>query len=419
MRKQQNKIDRRNFLKTVGATGLGTVLASTEAIAEQKDPNTVKKPQSQEPKFPQVPRRKFGKTDVDVPCLSFGVMFNVVDNQIILRKSLEWGINYWDTANSYANGNSELGIGKFLLKNPKVRKKVFIVTKASGATREKDPKAVVKKVEERLQTSLKRMNTKYIDLYYGVHGLSEPAQLCDELRQWVEDAKKRKLIRFFGFSTHKNMAKCLAAAAKLDWIDGIMTSYNFRLMQDKKMLDAVEACHQKGIALIAMKTQAKKITTEESKKLIQHFRSKGFTEGQAKIKAVLQDKRFCSACVGMKSIALLTENAAAVVDKAKLNDEDIKALEQHAKQTCSSYCAGCANICDGALHDMPYTSDIMRYLMYHHSYGDEDRARTLFAKIPDDVRNKLLSTDYSLAEAHCPQRLPISKLIAEAINYLS
>lgn len=410
MKEQQNKIDRRNFLKTVGAAGLGSVLISTKAIAEPNDPNAVKKPPK--PKLPQVPRRKFGKTDIDVSCLSLGAMFNVIDNQIVLRKALEWGVNYWDTANSYVNGNSEIGIGKFLKKQPDIRKDLFIVTKASGA-------ATAEQIEERLQKSLQRMNTKYIDLYYAPHAMSDPAQLTDELRQWAQSAKKRKLIRFFGFSTHKNMAQCLTAAAKLDWIDGIMTSYNFRLMQDEKMLEAVEACHQKGIALIAMKTQAQKVENEESNKLVQHFRSKDFTEGQAKIKTVLQDERFCSACVGMKSIALLTENTAAVVDKTKLIPDDMKVLEKHAKQTCSGYCAGCANICDGALPDMLYTSDIMRYLMYYNSYGDRDRAKELFAQIPYGVRNKLLSIDYSLAEAHCPQRLPISKLIAEAVSSLS
>ena len=405
--KKQNKIDRRNFLKTVGTAGLGTALVSTEAIAKSNDPNAAKTPAK--PKLPQVPKRKLGKTGVEVSCLSLGTLFNVLDNQITLVKSLEWGINYWDTAPSYVNGNSEGGIGKFLKKHPSVRKDVFIVTKASGA---KTPE----EIEAKLQKSLKKMNTKYIDMFYAPHAMSNPKHLTDELRQWAESAKKRKLIRFFGFSTHKNMAECLTAASKLDWIDGIMTSYNFRLMQDKKLSAAIEACHKKGIALIAMKTQAKEVKTEESKKLIQYFSSKGFTTGQAKIKAVLKDERFCSACVGMKSVALVTENAAAVIDKSKLDIKDTKVLKQHSMQTCSGYCAGCGNICERALGDMPYTSDIMRYLMYHHSYGDHERAKELFAQIPSDVRGRLLSIDYSAAEARCPQRLPIGKLMAEAVS---
>jgi len=411
--KKQSKIDRRNFLKTAGAAGLGAALVSTEAIAKSNDPNAAKTPAK--PKLPQVPKRKLGKTGIEVPCLSLGMIFNAVDNQITLRKSLEWGVNYWDTAPSYVNGTSELGIGNFLKKYPAVRKDVFIVSKASGAKSAEE-------IETKLQASLQKMNTKYIDMYYAPHGISNPKHLTDELRKWVESAKKRKLIRFFGFSTHRNMAECLAAASKLDWIDGIMTSYNFRLMQDKKLSAAIDACHKKGIGLIAMKTQAKKVKTEdaeESKNLIQHFSSKGFTAGQAKIKAVLKDERFCSACVGMKSVALVTENAAAVIDKSKLDIKDAKVLKQHSMQTCSGYCAGCGNICERALGDMPYTSDIMRYLMYHHNYGDHERAKELFAKIPSDIRGRLLSIDYSIAEARCPQGLPIGKLIAEAVSCFS
>ena len=72
-----------------------------------------------------------------------------------------------------------------------------------------------------------------------------------------EEAKKKKLIRYFGFTTHKNMAKCLAAGAKLDWIDVIMTAYNFRLMQDPELQDAIDACHEANIGLVAMKTTGK------------------------------------------------------------------------------------------------------------------------------------------------------------------
>ncbi len=51
------------------------------------------------------------------------------------------------------------------------------------------------------------------------------------------------------------MEKVLMAASKMDSIDAIMTSYNFRLMQKPEMQEAVEACHKAGIGLVAMKTQ--------------------------------------------------------------------------------------------------------------------------------------------------------------------
>ncbi len=420
MEEKRNKINRRNFLKTVGAAGLApafagvtTVFASAQVEAGPNEPNVIDPNASEKSKFPQVPGRKLGKTGVEVPCLSLGA--NKLDNQIILRNTLQWGVSYWDTANSYVGGNSELTIGKLLLKNQEVRKELFIVSKASKAK-------TVADVEKRLQTSLKRMNTNYIDLYYGIHMLSDPARLTDELKQWAQNAKKRKLIKFFGFSTHKNMAQCLTAAARLDWIDVVMTTYNFRLMQDSELQAAIEACHKAGVGLIAMKTQGHRqrvIETEEDKKLAGHFLERGFTEGQAKIKVVLEDKRFSSACVGMNNVAILVSNVAAVLDKTKLTTADMEVFAEYARASCSGYCAGCAYICDSALADTPYVSDIMRYLMYYNSYGDKDRARQLFAQIPRKARNKLLSIDYSLAEARCPQHLPIGKLVAEAVSKLA
>jgi len=418
MRKEHNKINRRNFLKTAGTAGLtsvltGAVYAKTDA-PNKTTPDVLKgAKQKQEPKYPQVPLRKLGKTDVKVPCLSLGTMFDITENQLILRNCLKWGVTYWDTAHNYAGGNSEIGIGQFLKKNPDVRKNVFIVSKASGAGN-------VKKVEERLQTSLERMNTDYVDLYYGVHAMRKPSQLTDQLKQWVKSAKKRKLIRFFGFSTHTNMAECLLAAAKTDWVDAIMTTYNLRTMQDEKMQAAVEACNKAGIALIAMKVIAggQKVKSEEDKKLAGHFLAKGFTQGQAKIKAVLTDERFSSACVQMRTIATLTENVAAVLDKTKLSGADFNFLAQYASATCSGYCAGCANICERAAR-MPYLADVMRCLMYYNSYGEPKMAREYFAQIPAGVRKRLTNADYSLAEARCPQGLPIAKLMTEAVRKLA
>ncbi len=367
-----------------------------------------------------MPKRKLGKTGVEVPCLGLGTMFNLIDAQVVLRSTLKYGVKYWDTANVYAGGNSELGIGKYLSKNPQIRKGLFLATKASGAK-------TVADVEKRLQTSLKRMNTKYIDLYYAPHGATDPGQFTNELKQWAESAKKRKLIRFFGFTTHKNMTQCLAAAAKLDWIDAVMTSYNFRLMQDPKLLDAIEACHKAGIAIIAMKTTGKttlkrfklKIETEADKKLVRNFIQRGFSPEQAAIKLVLQDKRISAAPVQMENVSVLTKNVAAVLDKTKLTQTDIEIFNEYARATCTGYCAGCADICDAALPDTPYVSDIMRYLMYYNSYGDHGRARELFAQIPAKVRNKLLDFDYGPAEARCPQHLPIRNLVAEAVSKLA
>ena len=61
----------------------------------------------------------------------------------------------------------------------------------------------------------------------------------------------------------------------------------------------------------------------------------------------------------------------------------------------------------------------MRYLMYYNSYGNHDEAKKLFAQIPANVRNKLMSTDFTPAEDRCPQHLPIGSLVAEAVTKLT
>jgi hypothetical protein len=169
-----------------------------------------------------------------------------------------------------------------------------------------------------------------------------------------------------------------------------------------------------------IRTEADKwVLTEAEKKLTEQLLKRGFTEAQANIKIVLDDKSFASVCAGMTNVAHLLENVAVTFDKTKLTQEDIDVFKEYAAATCSGYCAGCAHICDSALTTTPYVSDIMRYLMYYNSYGDQDRARELFSQIPTRVRNKLLSVDYSPAEAKCPQHMPIGKLIAEAVSKLA
>jgi predicted aldo/keto reductase-like oxidoreductase len=403
-------------MKTAGAAGLTPVLAAMSS-GDPKDTKIAKpedsKSKTEKVENPQVPKRKLGKTGVEVPCLAMGGIFDITENQIILRKSREWGVTYWDTADCYEGGNSELGIGQYFEKNPKAREQIFLVSKSD----ERDPKGM----QKLLDRSLKRMKTDYINLYF-IHGLEEPEEeMTADVKAWVEKTKKEGKIRLFGFSTHENMPNCLQAAAKASWIDAIMTTYNFRVMQDKKMQAAVEACHKAGIGLVAMKTQAEEQQrmSKKEKGLIERFIKRGFTEHQAKLKAVWQDERFAAVCSQMDKLNILLSNIAAALDKTKLTKADMDYLKEYAAATCSGYCAGCGHICGSAVPQAPYVSKLMRYLMYYNSYGDHERARQYFAQIPAGVRKRLARADYSLAEARCPQNLPIAKFVAEAVTKLA
>jgi hypothetical protein len=85
MKQKQNQIDRRNFLKTMGVAGLGSVLGACESKNES-EPNATEPnapPAAKRPEQPQVPKRKLGKTGIEVPCLALGALFNLVENQLI------------------------------------------------------------------------------------------------------------------------------------------------------------------------------------------------------------------------------------------------------------------------------------------------------------------------------------------------
>lgn len=403
---KKRNISRRNFIKTAGAAGLGTALTTLASAASAIGSNTSK---TAEPLT--VPMRPFGKTGVDVSMLALGGELSASD-LLVFKQSLKMGVTYWDTADSYGWGKNEKAIGKYFAKFPKDREKVFLVSKAGTSNPQK--------LTEKLNTSLQRMNTSQVDLYFIHYVSSVENELTDEVKAWSEKAKADGKIRFFGFSAHKNMANSLLAAAKLGWIDGIMMSYNYRLMVTDKMKRAVDACARAGIGLTAMKTQAAFSAnfyatigskTDDALKMTENFINKGYTAEQAKLKVVWENPNIASICSAMPNMTILQANVAAALNKTKISGNDKQRLEQYARQTAPGYCTGCAGICESAVDlDIPI-SDLMRCAMYHHSYRDRQKALTLFNALPSDIRKNIVKADYAKAEKYCPQKIQIGKVM--------
>ncbi len=397
---------RRDFIKITGTAGLASTLLPmgvSEAARDRTHP--------QESERPSVPKRPFGKTGVHVSILALGGVLKPSD-LIVFRQALKMGVTYWDTADSYKWGNNEKAIGKYFAKFPQDRQKVFLVTKAATS----DPQTLT----EKLNTSLERMNTAYVDLYM-IHYVSDVAQeLTDAVRAWAQKAKADGKIRLFGFSAHKNMDKSMSAAAKLGWIDGIMVSYNYRLMVKERMQKAVAACVKAGIGLTAMKTQAAfsanlyaKIgsETDDALKMTEKFLAKGYTAEQAKLKAVWENPNISSICSAMPNMTILKANAAAAANSRQLSRGDKQRLMLYAQKTAGGYCAGCTEICESAVDaDIPI-GDIMRCSMYYHGYGDMEAAARHFSNLPPLVKDSILTADYSKAEKICPQKIAIAKVL--------
>jgi predicted aldo/keto reductase-like oxidoreductase len=401
MKMKKKQWSRRDFLKTAGAIGVGSIIPSLDRSAHAAGEPSV------------IPRRPFGKTGVEVSILSLGGIMNIESKQLLLKQAVNRGITYWDTAHSYEGGRSERGIGKYLSKYPEDREKIFLVTKSGAWT--------TKGMSAELDTSLERMKTDYIDLFF-VHGIDHINEIDDDHKKWAQKAKAAGKIRFFGFSTHSNMEGCLLGAARLGWIDGIMMTYNFRLMHTDRMRQAVDACAEAGIGLTAMKVRGGgqvKTDTDTELRLAGRFLKKGFTENQAKLKAIWENPNIASICYLMPNMNVLLSSAAAAMNKTKLSMRERELLQQYARQTRSDYCAGCTDICESRINSRVPVGDVMRYLMYARVYGDLGRAKTLYYKIPGEIRTQMAGLDYSAAEKNCPQRMRIGRLMREAVVELA
>jgi predicted aldo/keto reductase-like oxidoreductase len=396
---KENHVSRRDFVKTLGVVGVGSMVGTGHALA-QTNASQLATPSTPVSQPAKVPTRPFGRTGAQVSMLGLGGMFDIASNQLVLKQALDWGVTYWDTAASY---NTEAGIGMYLEKNPQARKDIFLVTKYDGG-----------EMTEAVNQSLEKLKTDYIDLYL-LHGGN--GGFSTETKAWAEKMKAAKKIRFFGFSTHGNMENDLQGAAKAGWIDGIMLSYNFRLMQTDAMKAAVEAATKAGIGLTAMKTQSEgQIGTdsEAALKMGGYFIQRGFSQQQAKLKAIWENPQIAAICSQMPNVTVLHSNIAAALDKTTLTTADHAALQEYAAATRSGYCAGCTRICGAALNYQVPVGDVMRALMYHRSYGDHELARTVFGQLPETVRRGLAGFDYTAAEQACPHGLPIARFMREA-----
>lgn len=408
MKEKQHGMSRRSFFKTAGTAGLTATLAPL--IGRERADAA---PAAETTDTAAVPTRPFGKSGINVPILSLGGMFDIPSNQSMLKQAVRWGVTYWDTAHVYSGGRSEEGIGQYFKDYPQQREKIFLVTKSTARS--------LRGMSDDLATSLARMNTDHVDLFF-VHGIHDADIMDSGMREWAQEQKAEGRIRLFGFSTHSNMERCLLDAARLGWIDGIMMTYNYRLMHEENMRQAVKACVDAGIGLTAMKTQgggAVRTSSSRELELAGRFVHKGFTDKQAKLKAVWENPQISALCSQMPTMSILMANIAAAVDRTALTDNDRRHLQRYARQTWSQYCAGCTQICENAVAGAIPVGDVMRYLMYARSYGDTTGARRLFADIPEAVRQRLRKADFTEAEARCPRQLPIARMMGEAAEELA
>lgn len=291
-------INRRNFIKTTGiaaaALSFTPNLAYSENTFNPKGLKTV----------------ALGKTGVKIPQMIIGTgsrfMAIPEDKGLkLLEHALDNGFYYWDTAANYQGSGqySEERLGK-ILKNR--RKEVFVATKVEA----RDADGAKKTVE----TSLKRLNTDYIDLYqiHSVNNEEEVRAFGDGVYKVLSDYKSQGVIRNIGFTGHTS-AKAMKLAAELYDFDTMLIALNHQKKEENFEELPVPFAAKKGMGVLAMKVIRPRETVEnlDPKELVRYALSlEGIT----------------AAVIGTDSIDVLNTNMAVVKNFKPLSKERMKEL---------------------------------------------------------------------------------------------
>jgi aryl-alcohol dehydrogenase-like predicted oxidoreductase len=167
------------------------------------------------------------------------------DSLAVLRRAREAGLTHWDTAQGYGSGRSESICGEILSGH---RKDIFIASKGST---EKSADAIL----EKLERSLERLGTDWIDLYY-VHWPKSGVDLRPQM-ELLERARAAGKIRFIGVSNFscEQMDQC----REVGTIDAHQLNYSLFWRSSEKEL--IPYCQANGIAVVTYSSIAQGILT--------------------------------------------------------------------------------------------------------------------------------------------------------------
>ena len=236
---------RRDFLKTTSAATFMSSAYLSDISTAKQDP---------------VPKRRLGKTGVDLSIIALGGVAVMNDAQdaanSLVAEAFDRGINYFDVAPSYGDAQDRLGPAL-----QPYRSHSFLACKTQERTRDGSRKE--------LEGSLKALRTDHLDLYQ-FHALTKMSELDQVLApqgamETFEAARKDGKIRFIGFSAH-SVETALAAMDRFNF-DTILFPINFVLFSQANFGPQIlEKAQQKGMGILALKAMAKSTWSEEEKK---------------------------------------------------------------------------------------------------------------------------------------------------------
>ncbi|MFE5319413.1 aldo/keto reductase [Paenibacillus sp. NPDC056579] len=207
---------------------------------------------------------KLGNTGMDVSriclgCMGFGVaerwihqwVLNEENSRPIIKKALELGINFFDTANVYSDGTSEEIVGR-ALKDYANRDEIVLATKVHFRMHEGpngmglSRKAIMSEIDK----SLKRLGTDYVDLYQ-IHRWDYHTPI-EETMEALHDVVKAGKARYIGASAMYawQFLKALHVAEKNNWTRFVSMQNHYNLIYREEEREMMPLCRAEKIGVI-------------------------------------------------------------------------------------------------------------------------------------------------------------------------
>jgi Predicted oxidoreductases (related to aryl-alcohol dehydrogenases) len=229
---------------------------------------------------------KLGNTGLEVSriclgCMGFGVAERwthpwVIDEEHsrpVIKKALELGINFFDTANLYSDGTSEEIVGR-ALKDYANRDEIVLATKVWGRMHQGPNGAGLsrKAIMSEIDKSLKRLGTDYVDLYQ-IHRWDYTTPI-EETMEAMHDVVKAGKARYIGASAMFawQFLKALHVAEKNGWTRFVSMQNHLNLIYREEEREMLPLCKEEKIGVIPYSplasgrlTRDRGETTERSK----------------------------------------------------------------------------------------------------------------------------------------------------------
>lgn len=330
------------------------------------------------------------------------------------------GINYFDTAWGYHNGNSELVVGKILKKYP--RERFYLASKFPGYDLSN-----MDKVEEIFEKQLEKCQVEYFD-FYLIHNVYEKNldSYLDEkygIMEYLLKQKENGRIKHLGFSTHGSLdviRKFLDKYGKYMEFGQIQLNYlDYKFLKAKEQVELLEEYNLPVWVMEPLRGgKLAKLSDSQEAKLKElrpdenipawAFR---FLQSIPNVTMVLS---------GMSTMEQLQENIKTFNEDKKLNDEELKALLDIANEILSGnavHCTGCSyctTYCPQGL-DIPYILALYNEFVY--TNGAVLPTMRINA-LPDEKKPSACIGCRS-CEAVCPQQIKISEAMKDFAERLS